>query len=279
MMTNFRPLFGLSIISAFLLALTPLAAHAVLFSSDISISGSITYDGFNSSATGTTQGGSISSIIGGSTITSTITGATISGTNPLVGNLTDFGDGFGSSFNMSGDQNGDEGALFSDYAFAITNNSATDQFQVSFSLNFVNTANADGVDAFADSQIALTNETTAAEFFFSDLTSDALFGDKENGISLASFGASLSDGGVIIFDFLLNPLASIDLSGINELEGGVFDNVSSFGGQLTSFISVTNVENLTNPEPPPTRAPEPSTLFLLGFGLFAAGVVRRKARR
>jgi len=256
-----------SLFSALIILLAPGLAHAVLFSSDISISGSVVYDSTNSSGTGTTQSGQIISIIGEAATTRDITGTSIVGTNPLAGTLTDIGDGFGSTFIMNGDQNGDAGNLFSDFAFNITNNSATDQFLVSFSLNFVNTANADGTDSFADSQFSLRNDTTSSEIFFSDLTSDVFFGDKENGVSLASFGASLLDGGVIILDFLLNPLASIDLSAINELKGGVFDNTSSFDGQLTTVLTVASVTNLTNPGNS-VAVSEPSTLLLFALGMF-----------
>jgi len=242
-------------------------AHAVPISSDLSISGSITFDGTNSQATGTTSSGSISKVVGGSTTTSTISGATLSGTNPLLGSLTDIGDGFGSSFTMSGNQNGDTGKLFSDYAFNLTNNSATDQYQITLSINlFNNIANADGTDAFADSQISVSNETSSSEIFFSDLTSDVLFGDKENGVNLASFGASLSDSGLTNLDFLLNAGDSIDISGDNELEGKVYDSASQFDGMLSSFISVTNVVNLTNP-PNPSPASAPATLLLMISGL------------
>jgi hypothetical protein len=269
-----KPVTKISICSTLLLLLTPWVAHAIPISTDISISGSVTYDIINSDAVGTTQSGSISSTIGGSPTSSSISGATLSGTNPLSGNLIDIGDGFGSSFSMSGDQNGDRGNLFSDYSFNITNNSATDQYQVIFAINFNNFANADGTDAFADSQISITNETASAEVFFSDLTSDVFFGDKENGISLASFGASLSDSGTLNLELLLNPLGVIDLSGINELKGDVFDNMSQFNGELSSFISVASVVNLTNP---PTVVPVPAAVWLFGSGLLGlVGIAKRK---
>ena len=260
-----------SIFVAILLAATSVV-HAIPFSTDLTISGSITYDSTNSYVTGTTQSGSISSTIGGTNTSSSISGVTLTGSNPLAGVMTDIGDGFGSSFTMSGDQNGDEGGLFSDYLFDITNNSATDQYQVTFGIEFSNLANADGTDAYADSQISIWDETNIVEVFFSDLTSDTLFGDEENGTILASFGASLSDSGLFNLDVLIDPLASFQLSGFNELEGGVYDSTSSFNGELTSFISVANVINLTQPVP----APEPGILLLMATGLLGILVRRRK---
>ena len=254
----------------------PLVAYGVPFSSDVIINGSITYDSANSFVAGTTQSGSISSLIGGSSSSSTISGTTISGSNPLAGTLTDIGDGFGSTFDMSGSQSGAEGALYSDYAFNINNNSLTDQYRVSFNISFSNFVNADGSDAYADSQLSLQDVTTLAELFFTDLTSDTLFGDKENGTNLASFGASILDADVIALDLILNPLANIGFGGLNALEGGVFDNVSRFNGSLSSFISVSNVENLTNTGPP-TGVPAPPTLYLMAIGLLGLLARRKKS--
>lgn len=250
--------------------------HAITFSSDVSISGSVVYDTVNSNGMGTTQGGSIGRVIGGTSTTTTIAGTTAMGTNPLLGNLSDIGDGFSSNFNMFGGVDGSSGELFSDFSFSLTNNSATDQYRVSFELDFLNFADADGVDAFADSQFSLRNGGT--EIFFTDLTSDALFGDHENSASeRGTFGATLNDSGIRVFDFLLNPLASINLSAIAELQGGVFDGASSFNGQLETFLTVAGVENLTSPPEPPAAVPVPGAVWLFGTALL--GLFGFKRRR
>jgi len=254
--------------------LMPFQVLAIPFSSDIGISGSVVYDSTNSTATGTTQSGSITSVIGESISSNTINGATITGSNTLSGTLTDLGDGFGSSFIMSGDQNGDKGRLISDSFFNIVNNSATDQYQVSFAIDFLNLADADGTDSFADSQLTVQNDLTLAELFFTDLFSDSLFGDKENGTNLGSFGASLSDSGTVMLDFLINPLASVDFSTFSDLRGEIFDATSSFSGEITSFISISDVTNLTNPEP--VGVPAPATLLLMLTGLIGMVTFRRK---
>jgi len=274
-MIESKGISGTKLISIFFVLFMPWAAYGVPFSSDVIINGSITYDVDNSYVVGSTQSGSISSIIGTTSSSSTISNATITGTNPLSGTLTDIGDGFGSTFIMSGNENGDSGELYSDYLFDISNNSLTDQYLVSLNINFTNSVNADGFDAYADSQLSLLNATTLAELFFTDLTSDTLFGDKENGTNLASYGASLSDSGDVLLDILLNPLASMDLSGLNSLEGGVFDSASGFNGTLSTFISVSNVENLTNTGPP-TGVPAPPTLYLMAIGMLGLLLARRK---
>ena len=253
----------------------PGMVHAIPFSTDLTINATITYDDVNSFAAGTTQGGSINSIVGGVSANSSITGASISGSNPQGGLLTDIGDGVGSSFHMSGNQYGAEGRLISDYLFDVTNNSATDQYQVTFEIElFSNMADADGFDAFVDSLISVFNNDTLDELFFSDLTSDTFFGDLDNGNDPGTFGASLSDSGLFTIDVLLNPLASFQLGGFNDLEGGVFDDFSSFNGELSSFISIADVVNLATPTP----VPEPGILLLMVTGLLGfAG--RRKCRR
>lgn len=264
-----------SIYSALLILLTPWTVHAIPFSTDIIITGSIAYDSTNSYAATTFQAGTISSAIGGSATASTISGSSITGSNPLSGALTDIGDGFGSSFTMSGGQINDEGRLISDYFFSLTNSSATDQYQVSFQIDFTNFADANGSDSFVDSQISLINDATLDELFFSDLTSDTLFGDAENGIVLASFGAALADSGSVMLNFLLDPLASVNFSALSNLEGGVFDNTSSFNGELSSFISVAEVTNLSGP---PTPVPAPATLLLMVVGLFGLLIGRSNKR-
>ena len=274
MMIKFKCLCGKKILSIIFVLFMPLVAYGVPFSSDVIINGSITFDSTNSSVAGTTQSGSISSLVSGASTSSSISGTTLTGTNPLSGALTDLGDGFGSAFYMSGNQNGDAGALYSDYAFNINNNSLTDQYLIRFNIGFSNFVNADGSDAYVDGQLTLMNAMSLSELFFTDLTSDVLFGDKENGTNLASFGASLLDTGNVSLDIVLNPLGNFDLSGLNALEAGVFDSVSRFNGTLSSFISVSSVENLTNTGPP-AGVPAPSTLYLMAIGLLGL-LIRRK---
>jgi len=272
-MIKIKSIFGKKVISIVFVLFMPLVAYGVPFSSDVIIDGSITFDSTYSSVAGTTQSGSISSLVSGASSSNTITGATITGSDSLAGTLTDIGDGFGSMFSMSGNQNGHAGELYSDYAFNISNNSLTDQYLVSFNISYSNFVNGDGSDAYADSQFSLLNANTFAELFFTDLTSDTLFGDKENGTDLGSFGASILDVDTISLDFILNPLTSIDLSGLNALEGGVFDDFSAFNGSLSTFISVANIENLTDPG---TSVPAPPTMYLMFIGLLGLLLGRRK---
>ena len=253
--------------------------HAITFSSDISITGSVEFDTAFSTLTGSTiQGGTQGSIIGGVTTTTTITGTSVSGSNPLGGSLTDIGDGIFSTFNMLG-INGDEGDLFNDFSLNLTNNSATDQYRVSFELDFLNFADADGTDAFVDSQFSLFNGGT--EIFFTDFISDTFFGDHENsGLDRGTFGATLSDSGVRFFDFLLDPLASINLTAKNELKGGGFTFDALFNGSLESSLTVSGVENLTiPPEPPepPAAVPVPAAAWLFGSVLLAGLGFRRRS--
>src|SRR3569833_3154405 len=99
---------SISIFAAAVGALSMTNALAVPIDPNISISGSASFDTTNSGApTGdATQGGTLTSIIGGATTTTTISGTTVTGANPLAGSVTDIGDGFGIAFSGSGDYKG-----------------------------------------------------------------------------------------------------------------------------------------------------------------------------
>jgi len=265
-----RKRIGGQLIVGTLVFMFSLATYAMPFSSDIEIQGSITFDDENSTMFGTTQSGTLSSTLNGSSEISEIDGVTVSGDLSLTGALTNLNDGFGQTFIMSGDNNGDEGELYSDYEFDITNTSTTDTFQLLFEIRYENLVDADGVDSYADAKTTLDHGSD--EIFFTDLTSDTFFGDKENGINLSSFGESLSHSGLQLIEFTIDPLETIIFDGVSELEGGVFDGVSSFMGSLSSFVSIVEVNNLTNPA---TSVPAPSALILLALGMLGMARVKK----
>ena len=262
---------------AVLLGIQPNLASATPFDSNIAISGSAEFDstGNPSAPTGNaTQSGTLTRIIGGTTTTTTLNGTVVTGADPLTGSLTDFGDGFGIALNASGsfnDATAEIDELFGDYLFTITNNSLIDTFIVNLKLAFDNRVDASGDDAFAQSEISLDNVTSAAEIFFSDLSSDTVNGNEKyvfpSFTNVASgSGGALTDIGSLILSFTLAPGAVVNLGdGSFELnvDGGVF-TPGSFSAAVSTLLTVDSV--VKQQTPPPT-VPEPETLFLLGAGL------------
>lgn len=253
----------------------PVAVNAVAIDSSLTITGSVQFDTVNSSAASgaATQDGSFSGTFNGATSGSTINNTTVTGSNPVSGNMTEIGDSLGSVLNFSGTSGGTNGGMFTDFLVDISNTSATDQFMITFAVDFSNIIDANGGDAYADSQLSIFNTTNSLEVFFTDLTSDTFFGDKVNGVSPGTFGDALSDTGIATFDIFIDPLATINLSGLNAIEGGAFSADGSYSGSLETVLSIVAVSNLTGPQP----VPETSPLVLLSLGLLGF-VVSRKGR-
>lgn len=143
---------------------------------------------------------------------------------------------------------------------------------ITFAVDFTNMVDANGGDAYADSQLSIFDTTNVIEVFFTDLTSDTFFGDMVNGVNPGTSGDALSDSGIMTFDIIIDPLATINLSGLNSIEGGAFSGDGNYSGTLQSVFSIAAVSNLTEPQP----VPETHSLFLLGVGLL--GLMARRKR-
>ena len=265
-------------------------ASASLISSDLSIEAYATFDAVSSyAATGNaSQSGNITQIIGGTSTTTMVNNITASGTNPLGGVFTEDGDGLSvsaSGFSTAGLLSEIRGFVF-DFDFNLANNSATDEYKISFELVFSHLANADGSDAYIDSEIYLM-DSSLDEKFATDLTSDTYYGDEigdENGsTSLSSKGASLSDSGTFLFDFTLAAGASESFSAVLKMDARTYNTNSLFNADSSAFFRVVGAENLTSPTDPgtdpgtgnATPVPEPSTLMLLAIFLVLIPVKRK----
>src|SRR3569623_3194283 len=126
---------SISLFAAAVGALSMTNALAVPIDPNISISGSASFDTTNSGApTGdATQGGTLTSIIGGATTPTTISGTTVTGASPLAGSVTDIGAGIGIAFSGSGAYSGGAsavGPVFGDFSFTLSNASLADAYAV-----------------------------------------------------------------------------------------------------------------------------------------------------
>ncbi len=254
---------------------------ATLIASDLTITGNVEFDTLlSASATGNaSQNADMSLVIGGATSNTSIANVTPTGANPLGGVLTDYGDGVG----VSAIGSSTAGAISAipdfifDLGFSLSNSSATDSYQVFFELAFSNFVDAEGSDAFIDAEINLFN-SLLAEMFFSDLTSDTVFGDQKNGTALATSGATLTDSGTFIFDITLAAGASDSFSAVLKMDGGAFDNSSLFNARTSAFISVIGADNLTGGPQPPSQVPEPSVFLLFIIAITLLQIKRRMIR-
>ncbi|WKJ88853.1 PEP-CTERM sorting domain-containing protein [Methylomonas montana] len=266
------------------------SAWAAAFDGNIVIHGSAEFDslGAPSAPINATQSGSLTSIIGGATATTTLSGATITGADPLTGNLTNIGDGFGIDFNASG--NSTNGAsvvnpLFGDYTFSLQNNSALDSFLVSLKFQFSFQASAtDTVRSttdngeFAESLVTL-HKQDGTELLFAKALSDTINGNQQflftNNLvdSAAGFGGTLTDGGFLLLTFLLNPGDLINLgdSAAEVSLRGSADS-GSFFGNVSTLITVDSVVNQRI-----STVPEPESLTLLAIGFISLFASKRRA--
>ena len=236
-------------------------AHAA-FSTDIQIGGDTIFDdGFSIGTSG-----DFSTVSGGiADISTYAVDSSVTGVNPQAGALTDIGDGFG--FSGIASMTDDVFSAGFDTYIGITNVSLIDTYEVTFKLNFSNMVNADGGDAYADSELTLFKDGVD-EIFFSDLVSDTSFGDTDGGVATGGFGDALSDGGDAFFTYTLNPSELLELDMSWTLEGGDFAGGLA-EADLSAFLSVHSVERQAVP------TPLPATFFLVGLGLALLPLQRR----
>ncbi|NOQ63301.1 MAG: hypothetical protein GQ582_02165 [Methyloprofundus sp.] len=233
------------------------AANAVPFDSSISITGSTTFD--DSFGSGNTSGQMTNTESGVETST-IFSGAISTGSNPLNGTLFDIGDGF--SFGGSGSATNGEFSIGIDNQFTITNNSTAD-FEVILGLNYSNSVNTTGADAFSDSEFSFS--IGGAEVFFTDLVSDTVNGNSIGGTFNGDFGGSLLDASSTgEFTLLLSASDTISLSSFWTLEGGDFNGGTAEFESLFSF----NVLSVTDQSSPPITVPAPGILALMNIALF-----------
>lgn len=251
------------------------SAEAVPIDPALSITGQVTFDGVFSFVDGNaSQSGTMVLISGGTASQSTISGTTVTGADPLAGALTETGDSVGATGSIAGGPaDGDENLLGIDLTIDVNNTSASDPFKVTFKVLFDNVVDSNGPDAFAESEFTV-DDPSNLEVFFTDITSDTLFGDDKNGVALGTFGEQVTDMGMATFDVVFSPLAMGTITAFFTMEGGAFEPESGHSGELSAFLRIESVMNQGTPTP----VPEPGTLALFGAGLGAMILIVRRRR-
>ena len=232
---------------------------------DVSIVASNSFDNNSYSGSGGVSHMSIMSILLGGVLTqSTVDDTMVTGTNPLVGQLTEINDGIAIDTDVIAGATGFAEGYFFDFNFALQNNSLTTDYLLSFVLLYENLTYASGEDAFADSKILLFDADNV-EFFFSDLTTDTVFGDQNNGVGTNTFGFTQTDNGSFAFNVLLSAGAVSNIRGELQLVGQEFSGLGSFGSNSFANLSLSAVRPL---DTPPPQIPLPASGWLFALGLF-----------
>ncbi len=245
---------------------------------DLTITGSSRFDvttpGIPTLIGSVTNNGDYSVIEGGATTTETFSGVTPAATNPLPGTFTAIGDGVGGSAILSATDPAEyDFAIF--FNFDLINTSGSDTYKVTFEADFTHTVDADGPDAFGESTFDLESPI-GTNLLHSEIVSDTFFGDEKNGLPLPTLGDPVTDSGVFSFDITLLPGATSDIEAFYNWTGETFEELSGVSSDFTGSILITNVMNLTPPDPNPI--PEPSTYILVGIGISALFLWNRKRK-
>lgn len=238
------------------------SANATQFVSDLSIFGNVSFDTAFTDlypADNVAQSGNFYVRQGGIDSTSTFSGKAVTGANPQVGFLSDFGDGFGITANVSSTYASSFG-LGNNIVVNLANTSSTTSYIIKFTVDFLNSLNVAGDNSYAHSNYYI-RDASNNDIFYTDVTRDTVFGDMD---------FNLPDN---FFDVLLMPNATTQLKGYWTLDGGVFTDPGTANVDFRAFLSIQDV---TSSQPP--AIPEPSTIVLLGTGLAALGLLRRRSR-
>jgi hypothetical protein len=214
--------------------------------------------------------------------------ALTAGALPVGGRLTDINDGVGMNFTSNAAFNGSSPSrsqeLDGNYALQITNTSALDTFKLTLGMRFDNQQNASGpatnFGAFTHGVATLfafdPANNPGVDLAFSDLTSDTLLGNNNNGSTPGSSGGPVNEARTAFLEFIMSPNSTLNLGGRNDLFGSAGQSGAAYTGLLNSFVFVSNVANQTNP---PSNVPVPASLWLFVSGLMAFGTIHRSPKR
>lgn len=241
---------------------------------DLSIIASNSFANDSFAGDGDVNHSSIMSLLQGGILSQTSVNDTlVSGANPLAGQLTDINDGVAIDATLTAGASGFAEGYFFDFNFALQNNSLTTAYLLSFVLLFDNLTSAAGDDAYADAKILLFDADND-EFFFSDLTTDTLLGDQNNGVLTNTFGVTQTDNGSYAFNVLLAAGAVSNFRGELQLVGQEFSGQGNFAINSFASLSLSAARPL---DTPPPQIPLPASGWLFALGLFF--VAQRQLRK
>ncbi|MEM9481039.1 MAG: PEP-CTERM sorting domain-containing protein [Verrucomicrobiota bacterium] len=259
---------------------------AVAIPGDITITGTMELDTFFGSGTVIQSGRFYSSVNGvedertflgppGDVLPSDIVSASFTHHG---GGAVGGGDGFGIEWNLSADTNtGDlDGESVTEIflgagggtPIVVTNNSLIDTYEVFFSIQYDHTVEANGSDAFVESDLEV--EVNGLEIFEAEIISDTDpdLGNTINKIETGDAGGEVTDSGIFFTSITLAPgsfqTIGFDYTGNADAFPPVFDGTGSGIGEI--ILSVDNI----------VLIPEPNAVALLFAGLLLTFSARRR---
>lgn len=209
---------------------------------------------------------------------STVGGATTGGAVSNVA-LTDTGDGWGHSANLTGDSTATD-TLFSQYDYSAFNGTG-DTYELTFGITYDHTAdaNAGDLDARAisrlDAGIPFGDGGTTVEYLDLELESESgddyalthpTWQDRVNTVYVGTNGATLNEAATVYYTIELLAGETMNFEAEYLLSGRRFDAGADFLVDNNMFIFLDSFEN--------TSIPEPASLLLLLTGLFGLSMRR-----
>lgn len=267
-----RPVLRSTLVVLSVFALTG-SAKAAPFAPDITIIGTSFYDTSFAEEIGVSNvEGSIFDTVMGLTSTSEFNGNIIVGANPRLGGLTDIDDEIGlAAVGLAATQ-----AIFKAsgaLGLSLTNNSATDSYEVAIDVAYANRVYSEGQAAWITSGFSASDSRGGS--ITSEVLSSTLVPNFVNGVMVPGPGGFLADGGLAPLSYLLNPGDSVDLVGLWGFAGAVDSEESlvtlDFFG---ASFKVTDVSLSDRSEQP---VPEPTAALCFGLGLLAMSRFTRRS--